>query len=100
MLFAAIGVPHCPLCNEPVTAWSARQMLERLFLLPEGTQVEVRAPVFPVYGEDYEFLVEHIRSNGYRYARVDGQPVDLGGGVDLDDGDDHQIEAVVDTFIV
>ena len=58
MLFATIGEPRCPLCREPVTTWTAAQMLERMLGLPDGTEVEIRAPLFHVYGEDYEYLIE------------------------------------------
>ena len=72
MLFATIGQPHCPLCKQQTKACSAIQMLEHAMSLPEGTELEVRAPVFHIYGEDYEYLIEHIRAHGYRQAVVDG----------------------------
>lgn len=101
MLFATIGVPRCPLCLEAVNTWTPMQMLERMLSLPEGTEVEVRAPVFKIYGEDYAYLIEQIRSNGYRQARVNGKLQDLGDSLDLDKEDRvHQIEAIVDTFVV
>lgn len=100
MLFATIGEPRCPLCREPVTTWTAAQMLERMLGLPDGTEVEIRAPLFHVYGEDYEYLIEQVRTNGYRHARVDGRLMDLGADVDLDDGEPHQIEAIIDNFVV
>src|SRR5437773_1344211 len=63
MLFATMGTPHCPRCMEPVATRSPRQMLERVLQLPPDTQVEVRAPVYKVHGEDYEYLFELIRVN-------------------------------------
>jgi len=74
-------------------------MTERLLSLPQGAEVEVRAPVFKIYGEDYAYLFEQIRVNGYRRARIDGKPFDLGETIEIDEDEDHSIEAVVDTFV-
>ena len=71
-------------------------MMEHLLSLPKGTEVEVRAPVYKVHGEDYEYLFELIRVNGYRRARIDGKPRDLGEHIDLDEEEEHAIEAVID----
>ena len=100
MLFATLGVPHCPRCEEPVATRSPRQMLERLLLLPQGTSVEVRAPVFEVFGEDWEHVFEQVRLQGYRRVRIDGVVKDLGGPVELGEGERPWIEAIVDRFVV
>ena len=52
-------------------------MTEHLLSLPKGTEVEVRVPVYKIHGEDYEYLFEQIRVNGYRRVRIDGKPRDL-----------------------
>jgi excinuclease ABC subunit A len=100
MLFATMGTPHCPLCGEALVIRTPYQMMERILSLPNGTEVEVRAPVYKVHGEDYEFLFELIRVNGYRRARIDGKPRDLGEHIELDEEEDHSVEAVIDTFVV
>ena len=100
MLFATTGVPHCPLCEEQLAIRSPHQMMEHLLSLPKGAEVEVRAPVYKIYGEDYDYLFEQIRVNGYRRARIDGKPCDLGDHLDLDEDQPHTIEAVIDTFVV
>lgn len=100
MLFASIGTPHCPYCSKSVKVKTPYQMCERLLSLPTGTEVEVRAPVFKVFGEDYEYTFEQIRVNGYRRARVDGQEVDLGSELELEEDVDHRIEAIVDYFVI
>jgi excinuclease ABC subunit A len=100
ILFATLGTPHCPMCQQPVTVRSSYQMMEHMLSLPEGTEVEVRAPVFKIFGETYEYLFELIRVNGYRRARIDGEPRDLGDNLELDEDTDHTVEAIVDTFIV
>jgi excinuclease ABC subunit A len=100
MLFATLGTPHCPLCGEALAIRTPYQMTEHLLSLPKGTEVEVRAPVHKIHGEDYEYLFEQIRVNGYRRARIDGKPRDLGEHIEVDEEEEHSVEAVVDTFVV
>jgi excinuclease ABC subunit A len=100
MLFATMGTPHCPLCDETLAIRTPYQMMEHLLSLPEGTEVEVRAPVYKIHGEDYDYLFEQIRVNGYRRARIDGKPRDLGDHINLDEDQPHSVEAVIDSFVV
>lgn len=100
MLFATLGTPHCPLCEEAIEIRTPHQMLEHMLSLPSGTEVEVRAPVYKIFGEDYEYLFEQVRVNGYRRARIDGKPVDLGDNIELDEDEEHTLEAVVDSFVI
>src|SRR6267143_3887418 len=85
MMFATIGTPHCPRCEEELSVKTPLQMMEHMLSLPAGAQVEVRAPVSKIYGEDYEYLIDQIRVNGYRRARIDGKECDLGGDLSLDE---------------
>src|ERR1051325_611053 len=64
LLYATIGVAHCPYCDREIPVKTALQMLEHLLCLPEGTQVEMCAPCFKIYGEDYAYLFGEIRSRG------------------------------------
>src|SRR5256885_6999655 len=100
MLFATMGTPHCPLCGEALVIRTPHQMTEHILSLPRGTEVEVRAPVYKVHGEDYDYLFELIRVNGYRRARIDGKPRDLGGHIELAEDQAHAGEAVYDAFVV
>jgi excinuclease ABC subunit A len=100
MLFATMGTPHCPMCGEALVIRTPHQMMEHILSLPKGTEVEVRAPVYKIHGEDYEFLFEQIRVNGYRRARVDGKPRDLGEHIEIAEDEEHDIEAIVDSFVV
>lgn len=100
MLYATIGTPHCPYCEKKIPVRTPHQMMEHMLALPKGTEIEVRAPVFKIYGEDYDYLLEQIRVNGYRRARIDGKETDLGGDVTLDEDTEYRIEAITDQFIV
>jgi len=100
MLFATLGIPHCPRCGEATATRSLNQMLERLLSLPRGTEVEVRAPVFEIFGEDWEHVFEQVRLQGYRRVRIDGEPRDLGAPIEMAEDAHPWVEAVVDRFVI
>jgi excinuclease ABC subunit A len=100
MLFATVGLAHCPYCGRAVPTKSPQQMLERLLALPEGTEVEIRAPVFKVYGEDWAYLLDDVRLRGYRRVRVNGELCDISQALELDEGQDYQIDVVVDRYVI
>src|SRR5919204_1073482 len=100
VLYATNGVPHCLHCRCEVPVRSAIQIAERILSLPPGTVVELDAPVFKLYGEDYPYLFGEIRSKGYRRLRVDGDLVDLSDELELDEATTYDLEAVVDTIVV
>ena len=100
LLFATIGQAHCPRTGEPTPSRSSSQILEAILSLPEGTEVELRAPVFKVYGEDLDFVFTEVRKKGCRRLIVDGKPIDLSEKTDLDESDVQHMDAVVDRFIV
>src|SRR5215204_6115385 len=66
LLFATIAQPHCPRTGEPAPSRSANQILEAILSLPEGTEIELRAPVFEVYGETLDFVFTEVRKKGCR----------------------------------
>src|SRR6184192_2366503 len=84
LLFATIGEPHCPRTGEPTPSRSSSQILEAILSLPEGAEVEMRAPVFKVYGEELDFVFNELRKKGCRTLIVDGEPVDLSEQLELD----------------
>ncbi len=100
MLYATIGEAHCPYCQRQVPVKSPLQLLEHLLGLPAGTEVEIRAPVFKIYGEDYVYLFDEVRTRGYRRAYIDGRPVDLSQVLDLDEDEDYQIDVLIDRFMI
>src|SRR3954451_5408711 len=77
LLYATIGDPHCPRTGEAVPSRSASQIPEGILSLPEGTSVELRAPVFKVHGEDPEFVFTEVRKKGCRTLIRDGHRRDI-----------------------
>jgi len=100
LLYATVGQPRCPRTGEPTPSRSASQILDAILSLPEGTEIELRAPVFKVYGEDLEFVFTEVRKKGCRRLIVDGTPIDISAEVTLDDSAVQHIDAIVDRFIV
>jgi excinuclease ABC subunit A len=100
LLFATIAEPHCPRTGEPVASRTPNQILEAVLALPEGAQVELRAPVFPVYGEELDFVFTEVRKKGCRQLIIDGKRVDLAEGLSLDESRVKHMDAVVDRVIV
>ncbi len=73
LLYATIGQPHCPRTGEPAPSRTSSQILEAILSLPEGAEVELRAPVFKVYGEELDFVFTEVRKKGCRRLIVDGK---------------------------
>ncbi len=88
LLYSTIGEPHCPRTGEATPSRSASQILEGILSLPEGSEVELRAPVFPQYGEELDFVLTEIRKKGCRVLIVDGRKVDISAETELDDAKD------------
>ena len=100
LLFATIAEPHCPRTGEPAPGRSASQILEAILSLPEGAAIELRAPVFKVYGEELDFVFTEVRKKGCRTLIVDGRALDLSQETELEASDVEHMDAVVDRFVV
>ncbi len=100
MLFATIGVAHCPYCEAEIPIRSHHQILERLLALPEDSEVEIHAPVFKIYGEDYDYLFDDIRTKGCRHVRIDGIEHDISEEIELDPDLEYDIQVIVDKFFI
>ncbi len=100
LLFATIAEPHCPRTGERVPSRSVSQILETILALPEGAEIELRAPVFPVYGEELEFVFTEVRKKGCRRLIIDGKAVDLSAEVSVDETKVKNMDAVVDRVVV
>src|SRR6187401_1724173 len=98
LLYATVGEPHCPRTGELVPGRTASQILEAILALPEGAEIELRAPIFKVYGEELDFVFTEVRKKGCRRLIIDGKPVDISAEVELDEASVHDMDAVVDRF--
>ena len=100
LLYATIGQPRCPRTGEPTPSRTGSQILEAILALPQGTEIELRAPVFKQYGEDLDFVLTEVRKKGCRVLIIDGKPVDISAQVELDESKIRDMDAVVDRFVV
>src|SRR5437867_6108769 len=99
LLFATIGEPHCPRTGEPAPSRTSSQILEAILALPEGAEIELRAPVFKVYGEELDCVLTEIRKKGCRHLVIDGKVVDISAEVELDSSKVRDMDAVVDRLV-
>src|SRR6476659_2456929 len=94
LLFATIGEPHCPRTREATPSRTASQILEASLSLPNGAEVELRAPVFKVYGEELEFVLTEVRKKGCRTMIMDGKLVDISDQVDVNEPRVKHMDAI------
>ena len=100
LLFARVGIPHCPICGREVVKQSAQEIVDAVGALPEGTRILVLSPVVRGRKGTYQAVFEEIRKAGFVRARVDGTVYNLDDEISLDRYKIHTIEAVVDRLVV
>jgi excinuclease ABC subunit A len=100
VLFARIGVPHCPSCDRVIAAQTVQQMVDRVLAQPSGTRLLVLAPVIRGRKGEYKKLFFDLQRQGYSRVRVNGTIRELGEDIELDKKRKHTIEVVVDRLIV
>ncbi|MEK6667013.1 MAG: excinuclease ABC subunit UvrA, partial [candidate division NC10 bacterium] len=100
VLFARIGVPHCPSCGRVISAQTVQQMVDRVAMLPVGTKLLILAPVIRGRKGEYRKLFFDLRHQGYARVRVNGQQRELTEEIELDKNKKHTIEVIVDRLIV
>ena len=100
LLWARVGVPHCPECGRPVLRQSASQIVQSLLGLDEGTKVEVLAPLVRGRKGEFRELFERARRSGFVRAMVDGKTVELSEPPELNRYENHDIAIVVDRLVI
>ena len=100
LLYARIGHPHCPNCGKPITKQSVDQITDNILTIPQGSKIQILAPVIRGKKGEHVKILEDARKNGYVRARVDGKTVDLEEEITLDKQKKHNIEIVVDRIIM
>ncbi|HEY7647785.1 MAG TPA: excinuclease ABC subunit UvrA [Methylomirabilota bacterium] len=100
VLFARIGVPHCPQCGRVISAQTVQQMVDRVLAQPSGSRLLVLAPVVRGRKGEYKKLFFDLRRQGYSRVRVNGTVRELTEEIDLDKNRKHTIDVVVDRLIV
>jgi excinuclease ABC subunit A len=99
LLYARIGVAHCPNCGREVTRQTPQQIVDRVLELPDGTRFQVLAPVVRGRKGEYEGLLEELATQGFARARVDGEVRELSEKIRLARYEMHTIEVIVDRLV-
>ncbi|MEA3501331.1 MAG: excinuclease ABC subunit UvrA [Actinomycetota bacterium] len=99
LLYARIGVPHCPNDGSPVARQTSQQIVDRILEIEEGTRFQILAPVIRGRKGEYEQLFKDLVKDGFSRARIDGEVRELTDGISLDRYFQHTIEVVVDRLV-
>jgi len=100
LLYARVGVPHCPNCGKKIEAQTVQQIVDRLLAMPEALRLSVMAPVARARKGELKLELERLRRDGFVRARIDGSVVDLGDEIDLDRTRTHDLDVVVDRLVL
>ncbi len=100
LLFARVGKPHCPNCAKPIASQTVQQIVDAVLTLPEGTKIQVLAPIVRGRKGIYKKELKEAAKKGFVRARVDGAMRDLADDIELDKQIKHTIEIIVDRLVV
>ncbi|MHB9143792.1 MAG: excinuclease ABC subunit UvrA [Symbiobacteriia bacterium] len=100
LLFARVGRPHCPNCGKPITSQTVEQMVDLVLAYPEGTRIQVLAPLVRGRKGEHEKVLEEVRRGGYVRVRVDGEVRETSEEIKLEKNKKHTVEVVVDRLVV
>ena len=100
LLYARIGIPHCPNCHKPISRQSVDQMTDAIMELPERTKIQLLAPVVRGKKGRHEKVLEQAKKSGYVRVNIDGNTYELSEEITLDKNIKHNIEIVVDRLSV
>ena len=100
LLYARIGIPHCPVCGREIKQQTVDQIVDKLFELEEGTKIQLLAPIARGRKGTYAKELDNARRSGYVRVRIDGNMYDLSEEIILDKNKKHNIEIVVDRLVI
>ena len=100
LLYARIGIPHCPKCGKEIMKQTVDQMVDQVMNLPEGTKIQLMAPVVRGRKGTHTKLLERAKRSGYVRVRIDGNLYELSEEITLDKNIKHNIEIIVDRLVV
>jgi excinuclease ABC subunit A len=100
LLFARVGVPHCPKCGKRIEAQTVQQIVDRILQMGEGARLTVLAPIVRARKGELKLEFDRLRREGFVRARVDGQVVDLGDELVLDRAHAHDLDVIIDRVVL
>ncbi|MBQ8290873.1 MAG: excinuclease ABC subunit UvrA, partial [Clostridia bacterium] len=100
LLYARVGIPHCPVCGKEIKQQSLDQIVDRILAMPEGQRIMILAPIVRAQKGMHEKVFEDARRSGYARVRVDGNMYDLTETLTLDKNKKHDIDLVLDRLVI
>ncbi|MCL2800921.1 MAG: excinuclease ABC subunit UvrA [Treponema sp.] len=100
LLYARIGIPHCPVCGKEIREQPVDLIIETILQFKEGTKIQLLAPVIRGKKGEHQKILEDARKAGFARARIDGVPVNLDENIKLDKQKKHTIEIIVDRLVI
>ena len=100
LLYARIGIPHCPKCGREIKKQTVDQMVDQIMALPEKTRIQLLAPIVRGRKGRHEKVLEQAKKSGYVRVRIDGNLYELTESIELEKNIKHNIEIVVDRLVV
>jgi len=100
LLYARIGIPHCPVCGKEIREQPVDSIIETILQFKEGTKIQLLSPVIRGKKGEHQKIIEDARKAGFARARIDGVPVNLDESIRLDKQKKHSIEIIVDRLVI
>ena len=100
LLWARVGVPHCPKCGREIRQQTVDQIIDQLMSLPEGTRIQLMAPVVRMRKGEHQKIFDDARRQGYTRVSVDGSIYELSEEIQLDKNTKHTIEIIIDRLVI
>lgn len=100
LLYARVGIPHCPKCGKPISKQTVDQMVDRLMQLEERTRIQLLAPIVRGRKGEHAKIFQNAKKSGYVRVRVDGNVYDLSEDIPMEKNKKHNIEIVVDRLVI
>ncbi|OPL07395.1 MAG: ABC-ATPase UvrA [delta proteobacterium ML8_F1] len=100
LLYARAGTPHCPVCGEVIESTTLDQIVDQVMVLPEGTRIQVIAPVIRGKKGTHKNEISRMIRQGYLRARIDGERLELDENIELDKNKRHDVQIIIDRLVI
>lgn len=100
LLYARIGIPHCPVCGREISRQTVDQIVDKILELENGTKIQLLSPIIRGRKGEYVKELDNIRKSGYARVRIDGSIYDLSETIKMDKNKKHNIEVVIDRLVI
>ncbi|WP_099188536.1 excinuclease ABC subunit UvrA [Tepidibacter mesophilus] len=100
LLFARVGEPHCPICNQKISQMTVQEIVDKVLKLEDRTKIQILSPVIRGKKGKHEKVIERIKKEGFVRIKVDGENYEITDEIDLEKNKKHNIEVVVDRIVI